>query len=364
LHPELFIMTTQGIKSLARAARLPLMGGALVLLAAGLAHWLKPDSATANAASPPPAQATQAPLKGTGDEVWGANYFPNVKLTDQDGKQLRFFDDMIKGRVVSINFIFTSCSASCGLETARLREVQQLLGDRIGKDVFFYSISIDPLNDTPGELKKYSAKFGADLPGWRFLTGSPADITLIRRKLGMYEEDEDIKKNQSDHVLHTMLGNQATGRWMKGSPYEDPAFTANQLGSWLHNYKVASPKETRFENAPTYVRTQSDGEKLFRHRCSSCHTLDGSKPGSSARAIGPDLDSVSKRRPRAWLERWLREPDRMLADKDPIATAMFNQYNKVAMPNLKLDAKDIDRLLTFIDEESALPMNQRRVARQ
>jgi cytochrome oxidase Cu insertion factor (SCO1/SenC/PrrC family)/mono/diheme cytochrome c family protein len=357
-------MDTQPLKTLIRAARLPLTAASLVLLVAGVAHWFKPGSPllnSANAASPP---AAQAALKGTGDEVWGANYFPNVKLTDQDGKTWRFFDDMIKGRVVSINFIFTSCSSSCGLETARLREVQQLLGERLGKDVFFYSISIDPLTDTPAELKKYATKFGADLPGWRFLTGSEADITLIRRKLGMYEDDEDKAKNQSDHVLHTMLGNQATGRWMKGSPYEDPAFTANQLGSWLHNYKFASPKETRFENAPTYVRTQSDGEKLFRHRCSSCHTLDGSKPGSSARAIGPDLDGLSKRRPRAWLERWLREPDRMLADKDPIATAMFNQYNKVAMPNLKLDAKDIDRLLSFIDEESALPMNQRRVARQ
>jgi cytochrome oxidase Cu insertion factor (SCO1/SenC/PrrC family)/mono/diheme cytochrome c family protein len=354
-------MTPQRIKTLTRAARLPLLGAALVLVAAGAAQWLKPDSGSAVAASP----STEASkLKGTGDETWGANYFPNVKLTDQDGKQWRFFDDMIKGKVVSINFVFTSCSSSCGLETARLVEVQKLLGDRVGKDVWFYSISIDPMADTPQELKKYAKNFGADMPGWRFFTGKEEDITLIRRKLGMYEDLEDKSKNLTDHVLHTMLGNQATGRWMKGSPYEDPAFTANQLGSWLHNYKYASPKETRFENAPTYLRNQSAGEKLYRHRCAACHTLDGSKPGASARSIGPDLDGVGKRRQRAWLERWLKEPDRMIAEKDPIAIAMYNQYNKVPMPNLKLDPKDIREVLAFIDEESALPMNQRRVAKQ
>lgn len=349
-------MNTTRLTSMLRTKRLPLIGGTLVLLAATLGLWLKPGTAA------PTGAPAQAALKGTGDETWGANYFPNVKLTDQDGKQHRFFDDLLKGKVVSINFVFTSCASSCSLETARLAEVRQLLGDRVGKDVFFYSISIDPLTDTPAELKKYAAKFGADLPGWRFLTGKEADITLIRRKLGMYDDNETDAKNLTDHVLHTMLGNQATGRWMKGSPYENPAITASQLGSWLHNYKYAAPKETSFENAPTYVRNMSDGEKLYRHRCASCHTIDGNR--TVARRIGPDLENVSKRRQQEWLTRWLKEPDRMLAEKDPTAMAMYNQYNKLAMPNLRLDDKDIANLLAFINEESALPIDARRVAVQ
>jgi cytochrome oxidase Cu insertion factor (SCO1/SenC/PrrC family) len=89
---------------------------------------------------------------------WGGDYFPNTLLTDQDGQQMRFFDDMIKGKVVVINFIFTTCSDSCPLETARLRQVQKLLGDRVGKDIFFYSISIDPLSDTPEVLKAYATR--------------------------------------------------------------------------------------------------------------------------------------------------------------------------------------------------------------
>ena len=101
---------------------------------------------------------------------WGADYFPNVELTDQDGKTVKFYDDLIKDKVVAINFIYTHCGDTCPAETASLRQVQKLLGDRVGKDIFFYSISIDPDHDTPKVLKEYADKFHAG-PGWRFLTG-------------------------------------------------------------------------------------------------------------------------------------------------------------------------------------------------
>src|SRR3954470_1198901 len=96
---------------------------------------------------------------------WGGDYFPNVPLITQDGKVVRFYDDLLKGKSVVINLIYTHCSGSCPLETARLSQVQHLLGDRVGKDIFFYSISIDPANDTPKALKAYAAKFNVQ-PGW------------------------------------------------------------------------------------------------------------------------------------------------------------------------------------------------------
>ena len=130
---------------------------------------------------------------------WGGDYFPNTLLTDQDGQQMRFFDDMIKGKVVVINFIFTTCSDSCPLETARLRQVQKLLGDRVGKDIFFYSISIDPLSDTPEVLKAYAQRFQIG-PGWQFLTGEFADITDLRKKLGLFIEGVDNGRSK-DHNL-------------------------------------------------------------------------------------------------------------------------------------------------------------------
>src|SRR5712692_238002 len=122
-----------------------------------------------------------APQKGS---PWGANYFPNVMLTTQDGKTVRFYDDLIKDKVVAVNLIYTTCKYNCPLETARLAQVQRMLGDRVGKDIFFYSITIDPKQDTPPALKAYAEKYHAG-PGWLFLTGKQEDIDLISKRLGL-----------------------------------------------------------------------------------------------------------------------------------------------------------------------------------
>ena len=131
--------------------------------------------------------------------IWGADYFPNVPLVTHEGKTVRFFDDLIKDKVVAINFIYTHCPDACPLETARLREVQKILGDRVGQDVFMYSITIDPEHDTPEVLKQYAEKFQIG-PGWLFLTGKKADITLLRKKLGLYNEEEE-SGNLKEHNL-------------------------------------------------------------------------------------------------------------------------------------------------------------------
>src|SRR5262245_65014506 len=89
---------------------------------------------------------------------WGVDYFPNVPLLTQDGTTVHFYDDLLKGKAVAINLIYTSCKDECPLETARLVQVQRLLGDRVGKDIFFYSISIDTKQDTPAVLKAYAEK--------------------------------------------------------------------------------------------------------------------------------------------------------------------------------------------------------------
>jgi protein SCO1 len=329
----------------------PLLGGIAVAAGVALAasFWLQPHDAVAAAANQ------------SGAEVWGADYFPNVKLTDQDGKQVRFYDDLVKGKIVAINTFFTSCSASCGLETARMREVQQLLGDRVGKDVFFYSITIDPLTDGPAEMKAYAKRFNVG-PGWRFLTGSVKDTELLRRKLGLFDDKDAANPNKNDHMLHSVIGNQATGRWMRSSPFENPLVTATQIGTWLNNYKLPPSKDTAYALAPQLLRNISDGEKLFRTRCASCHSVNANDKSMAAmQKVGPDLQGVGQRRPRAWLERWLKEPDVMLTEKDPTAIAIFNQYNKLAMPNLRLDHKQIAQLLEFIDEESALPAGEKRI---
>ncbi|WP_422418651.1 SCO family protein [Pseudomonas sp. GZD-222] len=290
-------------------------------------------------------------LQGQAEEAtpWGAGYFPNTPLTDQDGQQVRFFDDLIKDKVVVINFIFTGCGDSCPLETARLRQVQQLLGERVGRDVFFYSISIDPLSDTPEVLKAYAARFKVG-PGWRFLTGDKEQIDALRRRLGLFIEGVDNGRSR-DHNLSLIVGNQATGRWMKASPFENPWILADQLANSLQNWKTPSVEES-YAQAPD-IRPPSSGEELFRTRCAACHSVgpqDGQ--GIGMRNVGPDLLGVTERRDRAWLSRWIREPDRMLAEREALAVELYEQFNRVAMPNLRLNHEDAERVLEFLQQET------------
>ena len=290
-----------------------------------------------------PAIVLSALLPGSAmASTWGANYFPNVELTDQDGETALFFDDLIRDKVVLVNFIYTTCVDTCPLETAQLVQVQKILGDRLGKDVFFYSISIDPEHDTPAVLKEYRERFGAR---WTFLTGDVSDIIQLRKKLGLYIEE--IQDGSNNHNVNMIIGNQATGRWMKRSPFENPYVLADQLGNWLTGWK-SPPRGGSYANAPA-LRNISKGEQLFRTRCAICHTVTGQEAED---ALGPDLLGVTGRRELNWLVNWLRAPDQMLEQQDPIAVALLARYNNLAMPNMRLNQQEAMDLLDYIDTET------------
>lgn len=293
-----------------------------------------------------------------GGEVWGADWFPNVPLVTHDGESVRFFDDLIEGKVVAINFIYTSCPDTCPVETARLMQVAELLGDRLGEDVFFYSITIDPDYDTQPVLKAFADSW--DLPeGWKFLTGDEEDLVLLRTKLGVRIEDVE-RQDFAAHEVSLVIGNQTTGRWMKRSPFENPYVLAEQLGSWLHGWKLPRTAGRDYADAPE-IRQISTGEDLFRTRCAACHTVGrGDVRQVAQRRIGPDLYAVGERRDRAWLERWLKEPDAMLAEGDPLALALKEEWNGVPMPNLRLTDNDVTTILGYIDQESYRIAESRR----
>jgi copper(I)-binding protein/cytochrome oxidase Cu insertion factor (SCO1/SenC/PrrC family)/cytochrome c2 len=275
--------------------------------------------------------------------AWGPEYFPNITLTNQDGEKAKFFDDLLKDKIVAINFIYTTCPDSCPLETAQLVKVQNIMKDRIGKDVFIYSITIDPDVDTPEKLKEYKEKFGAK---WDFFTGDEQEIISIRRKLGLYIEE--LAEGSNNHNVSMIVGNQKTGRWMKRSPFENPYVLADQLGNWLDGWKSPQP-ERDYEKAPE-LRNISKGEQLFRTRCSICHTVTGNELEG---AVGPDLLGVTRVRDKQWLFDWLKAPDQMLAKKDPLAIALYKKYNRVAMPNMRLTQNEAIDLLTYIESETA-----------
>jgi protein SCO1 len=277
------------------------------------------------------------------NSYWGANYFPNVPLVTQDGKTLHFYDDMLKGKIVLINFIYTECGDVCPLETAKLAQVYKLLGERVGKDIFFYSISVDPRRDTPAALKAYSKKFHTG-PGWYFLTGKREDIDAVRKKIGMAGRlDEDPL---TGHTTSLTLGNEPQGQWMQDSSFDDPHFIATIMDNWLTpGYRKAT---NSYENVPRISEeTAGSGATMFRTRCAACHTIGGGD------GVGPDLMGVTSARGRDWLTRYILAPDKMLAAKDPVAVALFNKYHKVKMPNLHLAPLDVKTLLDYVDSRTA-----------
>ena len=117
------------------------------------------------------------------EDKW-ADALPKVTLKTQDNKTVRFYEDLVKGKIVIINFMYTQCKTTCEAGTMNLLQVQKALGDHIGRNVFIYSISIDPEHDTPAVLKAYAEAHGVK-PGWTFLTGNIKDITALRDKLGL-----------------------------------------------------------------------------------------------------------------------------------------------------------------------------------
>src|SRR5215470_11585981 len=276
-----------------------------------------------------------------GTTRWGADYFPNVALITQDGQTVHFYEDLLKDKIVAIDLIYTHCQDSCPLETARLAQVQRMLGDRVGKDIFFYSISIDPEHDTPEELKAYAEKYHAG-PGWLFLTGKKEDVELISKKLGLYSPD----RGRDGHAADLMIGNVPTGQWMRNSAVDNPRFLALMIGDFLTGWKNARP-ETGKSYAEASHLNVDQGQYLFSTRCAACHTIGGNG------LVGPDLLGVVDRRDRDWLARFIKTPDRLLAAKDPLATGLFTKYQKVQMPNLRLGDGDVAAIIGYIEAQSA-----------
>jgi protein SCO1/2 len=286
----------------------------------------------------PAADAAAAPVAPKASRNrWGANYFPNVALTTHDGKTVRLYDDLLKGKSVAMTVMYTDCKDACPLETANLVQLQRLLGERVGKDIFFYSVSIDPERDTPAVLKNYAEKFGVG-PGWLFLTGKPEDISLVVKKLGL-TRSADLNARDG-HSPFLVIGNEPKGQWTKNSAVDNPRFLAASMGTFF-GWRDDLPQTSYAEARPIVFER---GEYQFQRQCNLCHTL-----GQGDKATGPDLLGVTDRRDRAWLTRYILAPDKMQAAGDPIATALVNKYKTVRMPNLSLASGDVADVIAYLE---------------
>jgi protein SCO1/2 len=139
-------------------------------------------------------------------------YFPDLVLTTHEGKKVRFYEDLMKDKIVIINMMYAKCEGICPPITSNLVKVQKMFGDRMGQDIFMYSFTLKPEQDTPEVLKKY-AEAHKVRKGWTFLTGSAADMELVRRKLGYTDPDPKLDSDKSNHTGMLKYGNEPLMRW-------------------------------------------------------------------------------------------------------------------------------------------------------
>jgi cytochrome oxidase Cu insertion factor (SCO1/SenC/PrrC family) len=179
-----------------------------------------------------PAAAGNAPADAAdaaAAEAKARDYFSNVELVDQDGRSLKFYDEVLKDNIVVISFIFTNCQSACPLMTRNLTMIRDMLREDERRSIQFISISIDPLRDTPSAMKEFAQK------GWLWLTGQPDDVNYITKRLGSYTDDPEM------HTTTLLAANVPNAHWTKIEPNVPPKMRHRDL----RNGAVAARRTTR-----------------------------------------------------------------------------------------------------------------------
>jgi protein SCO1 len=162
---------------------------------------------------------------------FGAEYFPNVRLQTHEGEEIRFYDDLLKGKSVIVNMMYTLCQdGRCSVITSNLVALQRLLGERVGRDIYMYSITLKPQEDTPRRLLDYAIRQHVG-PGWLFLSGDAKDIELVRRRLGFVNVNPLLDADIDQHTAGIRIGNERLERWCMAPGGTDPRYLASLVES-------------------------------------------------------------------------------------------------------------------------------------
>src|SRR5713101_658904 len=161
-------------------------------------------------------------------ELTQQRHLPNVELITQDNQKVHFYTDLVKDKRVVIQFMFARCKDICPVITHHLVEVQKMLKGRVGSDIFFYSITLSPEEDTPRDLKAFAKLHGVG-PGWTFLTGKPDDILLLRRSLGFFYKDPKEDADRNNHSGMIVVGTEPLMRWAMCQGGADPKWIATVI---------------------------------------------------------------------------------------------------------------------------------------
>ena len=281
----------------------------------------------------------------------GLNYFTDVELVDQHGAKVRFYSDLLAGKVVVINSFFATCSGSCPIMSAAFRKIQTALGDRVGRDVHLVSITVDPETDTPEQLRKF-AKAASAGPGWHLVTGTKENVSQALLKLGLLTDTKET------HTSVVLIGNEPKGVWKKAFGLADAEEivrlvreVANE-GQRLteaekrgrHLYRHGEPLSAR----PVTALVNNTELPATALACGTCHGIEGrGVPEGSiepadirAASLATYLVKPGRRRPRyddAQLARALRE-----------GRDSGDQPLSPVMPRYRLDDRDLADLVAYL----------------
>jgi protein SCO1/2 len=214
--------------------RIPLLVAGYIASAAVLAH-----QGEQHAASPAPTSPSlEATANPSPREKAARLFFSDRRLITQHGKEVVFYSDVLKDKVVLINFIFTHCHDSCPTQSSKLSQVQSLLGGLVGREVRLVSISVDPEPDTAEKLAEYAGHFNAG-NGWTFLTGDKENVNEVVRRLGQ------LAPTPESHTTLFILGNVKTSHWIKLHPDVTPATITEHLRTLASESTMKAPPGTR-----------------------------------------------------------------------------------------------------------------------
>jgi protein SCO1 len=158
-----------------------------------------------------PATQTQT-IAGRARKRIQEQHLPNLPLITHEGKRVLFYDDLVKNKNVSMNFFYANCDEICPLVMANLAKVQRLLGKQVGRDLYMYSFTLKPTEDSVDDLREHRKMLGAQ-PGWTFLTGKAEDIETLRAAIGFKYPDPAIDKDKTQHIGNIRYGNEPLMLW-------------------------------------------------------------------------------------------------------------------------------------------------------
>ena len=197
----------------------PFAGG---LLARGETHLAAAD------AVPITKRKFSPPLSGR--ETIRNRYFPNVELVTGDGEKVRFYDDLLKDKIVILNMMYAKCEGVCPTTTANLKQVRKFLRQQVKHDIFIYSLTVKPEQDSPAALKAYAQMHGIKDPQWLFLTGGPAEMDLLRHKLGFADPNPEVDRDKARHSGMLRYGNEPLAIWGTCQGSAEPEWIAQEIG--------------------------------------------------------------------------------------------------------------------------------------